>query len=93
LIDIHVHFMPDRVQEKVWSFFDTVGPRTGIDWPISYRLPDAVRLELLRASGVRAFPGSVPGIKRRPGDGATAPRGRRRLVGGCRSLPRSEPTS
>jgi uncharacterized protein len=56
LIDIHVHFMPDRVQEKVWSFFDTVGPRTGIDWPISYRLPDAVRLELLRAWGVRAFP-------------------------------------
>jgi len=56
LIDIHVHFMPDRVQEKVWSFFDTVGPRTGIDWSISYRLSDAVRLELLRAWGVRAFP-------------------------------------
>lgn len=25
IVDLHVHFMPDRVQEKVWAFFDRVG--------------------------------------------------------------------
>jgi len=56
LIDIHIHFMPDRVQQKVWSYFDAAGPLIGREWPIAYRLPDTDRLALLRSWGVRAFP-------------------------------------
>ncbi len=56
LVDVHVHFMPPRVQQKVWSYFDTAGPLLGREWPVSYRLPDAERLGLLRSWGVRAFP-------------------------------------
>ena len=25
IVDLHVHFMPDRVLQKVWGFFDQVG--------------------------------------------------------------------
>jgi predicted TIM-barrel fold metal-dependent hydrolase len=56
LVDIHVHFMPERVLRKVWAYFDSAGPLTGRDWPIRYRWPEAQRLEHLRALGVRAFP-------------------------------------
>jgi uncharacterized protein len=50
LVDLHVHFMPDRVMDKVWAFFD------GVDWPIAYREPAAARVERLAALGVRAHP-------------------------------------
>jgi uncharacterized protein len=50
LIDLQVHFMPDRVLRKVWAYFDTVG------WPITYRGDDAERLAVLRGLGVLAFP-------------------------------------
>jgi predicted TIM-barrel fold metal-dependent hydrolase len=53
LIDIHTHFMPARVQAKVWAFFE--GAPGGRPWPIAYRLPDDGRLALLRAFGVRRF--------------------------------------
>ena len=56
LIDVHVHFMPDRVQQKVWAYFDRVGQLTGKDWPVHYRLSEAERLDRLRGFGVRAFP-------------------------------------
>jgi predicted TIM-barrel fold metal-dependent hydrolase len=59
LIDVHVHFMPDRVMQKVWAYFDTAGPLTGRPWPITYRWPEADRLAHLRAIGVRAFPSLV----------------------------------
>jgi predicted TIM-barrel fold metal-dependent hydrolase len=55
LIDVHVHFMPARVMEKVWAYFDSAGPLTGREWPIRYRWPEAERLEHLRAMGIRAF--------------------------------------
>jgi uncharacterized protein len=48
--------MPDRVMRKVWAYFDSAGPLTGIEWPIEYRWPEAQRLDHLRAMGVRAFP-------------------------------------
>lgn len=52
LVDLHVHFMPERVLAKVWAFFDRVpGPR----WPIAYREDQAARLARLRALGVLAF--------------------------------------
>jgi hypothetical protein len=53
LIDVHTHFMPDNVLAKVWAFFES--GRSGTPWPIAYRLPEAERLALLRAFGVRRF--------------------------------------
>ncbi|MET9305590.1 amidohydrolase family protein [Streptomyces cellulosae] len=56
LIDVHTHFMPERVLHKVWAYFDALGPLTGgIEWPITYRAEEAERAALLRAFGVRAF--------------------------------------
>ncbi|GIH67363.1 amidohydrolase family protein [Microbispora siamensis] len=55
LIDVHTHFMPERVLTKVWAHFDCAGPLVGRTWPITYRLPEDDRVERLRAFGVRAF--------------------------------------
>ena len=55
LIDVHTHFMPKPVLDKVWRYFDTAGPLVGRSWPISYRTDEARRLETLRSFGVRAF--------------------------------------
>lgn len=55
LVDVHTHFMPARVQEKVWAYFDRIGPLTGVHWPITYRWPEPERLARLRSLGVRAF--------------------------------------
>ena len=59
LVDVHVHFMPRRVMDKVWAYFDGVGPLTGVPWPIAYRTEEQDRLDRLRAMGVRAFPSLV----------------------------------
>ena len=56
LIDLHVHFMPQRLLDAVWRYFDSAGPLTGREWPIRYRWPEEQRLDHLRAMGVRAFP-------------------------------------
>lgn len=55
LIDVHTHFMPRRVLEKVWAYFDSGGPLVGRPWPIAYRHEEEQRLALLREFGVRAF--------------------------------------
>ncbi|RII11946.1 Amidohydrolase [Streptomyces sp. YIM 130001] len=55
LVDVHTHFMPERVLRKVWAYFDAVGPLTGREWPITYRLAEEQRVEVLREFGVRAF--------------------------------------
>lgn len=55
MVDIHTHFMPTQVMDKVWDFFDRVGARTGLDWPINYRSDQEHRLALLRSFGVSAF--------------------------------------
>ncbi|MER6259276.1 amidohydrolase family protein [Streptomyces sp900105245] len=56
LVDVHTHFMPERVLRKVWDYFDTQGPLTGgLAWPISYRKEEDERTLLLREFGVRAF--------------------------------------
>ncbi|MGH3309065.1 MAG: amidohydrolase family protein [Streptomyces sp.] len=55
LIDVHTHFMPERVMAKVWQYFDSAGPLTGRPWPILYRMDEAQRLARIRAFGVRAF--------------------------------------
>ncbi len=59
LVDLHVHFMPKNVMDKVWAYFDRAGPLTGTPWPIAYRTDEADRLARLRAMGVRAFPSLV----------------------------------
>jgi hypothetical protein len=59
IVDVHVHFMPDRVMQKVWAYFDAAGPLTGRPWPITYRHDEAERLAHLRGMGIRAFPSLV----------------------------------
>jgi predicted TIM-barrel fold metal-dependent hydrolase len=55
LVDVHTHFMPDRVLRKVWAYFDSAGPLIGREWPIAYRHEEGERVALLRAFGVRAY--------------------------------------
>jgi cytosine/adenosine deaminase-related metal-dependent hydrolase len=50
LIDVHVHFYPQRMLEKVWAYFDRVF------WPITYRGSDAERVAQLAGMGVLAYP-------------------------------------
>jgi predicted TIM-barrel fold metal-dependent hydrolase len=59
LVDVHVHFMPERVLTKVWAYFDRSESRLGMPWPITYRASEAQRLATLDAVGVRAFPSLV----------------------------------
>jgi hypothetical protein len=56
LIDSHVHFMPPRVLDAVWRYFDAAETHYGVAWPVHYRGDDADRVGRLRALGVRAFP-------------------------------------
>ncbi|GAB2656190.1 amidohydrolase family protein [Nocardia goodfellowii] len=55
IVDVHTHFMPEQVMRKVWAYFDSAGPLTGREWPITYRDDEQVRLKTLRGFGVRAF--------------------------------------
>ncbi|MGH4034674.1 amidohydrolase family protein [Actinomycetota bacterium Odt1-20B] len=55
IIDVHTHFMPERVLAKVWEYFDSAGPLTRLEWPITYRHEETQRLRLLREFGVTAF--------------------------------------
>ena len=57
LVDVHVHFLPERVQAKVWRYFEQAEAHYGAHWPIAYALPDDdARLDILERLGVRAFP-------------------------------------
>ena len=55
VIDIHTHFMPERVQDAVWRYFDDAATHYGTDWPVQYRMSDGERVARLRAIGVRRF--------------------------------------
>ncbi len=55
LVDIHTHFMPANVLAKVWAYFDQGNAHADHPWPITYRQPEAERVALLRAFGVRRF--------------------------------------
>lgn len=65
LFDVHVHFLPPPIQQRVWAAFDSAGGKIGRHWPIRYRLPDEGRVALLRDFGVRRF-GALP-YAHRPG--------------------------
>lgn len=49
IVDAHVHFLPERVQDAIWRWFDQLTP----PWPVTYRVPAADRLNALAAVGVR----------------------------------------
>jgi uncharacterized protein len=49
IVDAHVHFLPDRLQEAVWRWFDRLTPA----WPVTYRSPARDRLAVLAAAGIR----------------------------------------
>ncbi|WP_420879780.1 amidohydrolase family protein [Rhodococcus sp. (in: high G+C Gram-positive bacteria)] len=55
LIDVHTHFMPKNVMDKVWAYFDSAGPLTGREWPIRYRSEEDTRVAHLREFGVGRF--------------------------------------
>ena len=55
LYDVHVHFLPRTIMDKVWAQFDAAGPLIGRRWPITYRGTDEERVAQLRALGVRRF--------------------------------------
>lgn len=55
MIDVHTHFMPERVLAKVRAYFDAAGPLLGRTWPIAYRGDDDDRLARLRSFGVACF--------------------------------------
>jgi uncharacterized protein len=54
LVDVHTHFMPPNVLDKVWNYFEN-GLEGGRVWQVVYRRPEQDRLALLRAFGVRRF--------------------------------------
>lgn len=55
LVDVHVHFLPERMLRKVWAYFASGGPLVGRAWQIRYGWPDADRVAHLEALGVRAY--------------------------------------
>ena len=55
IVDIHTHFMPERVMAAVWRWFDAVRMPDGTGWPITYRSSAEERVTLLREFGVRSF--------------------------------------
>ena len=48
IIDAHVHFLPDALQDAVWRWFDGLTP----PWPVTYRAPAEDRLAVLAGLGV-----------------------------------------
>jgi hypothetical protein len=65
ITDLHVHFMPDRVQQKVWGFFDRLPEMGKTAWPIAYRFSEEKRVQILRSIDVVAF--STLNYAHRPG--------------------------
>ena len=53
LIDVHTHFMPERLLAAVWAYFDAAGPLIGRPWPIVYREDERTRVATLRSFGVQ----------------------------------------
>jgi hypothetical protein len=56
LVDVHVHFLPEQVQAKVWHYFADAESHYGTAWPVAYARPEEERLAVLDRLGVRAFP-------------------------------------
>jgi hypothetical protein len=51
LIDVHTHFMPERVLRKIWDYFDGDGPLIGgLKWPITYRKQETAVAQIRRTA-------------------------------------------
>jgi uncharacterized protein len=61
IVDAHVHFLPDNLQDAVWRWFDRLTP----PWPITYRSSAAERAAVLAGLGVRHH--TVLAYAHRPG--------------------------
>jgi predicted TIM-barrel fold metal-dependent hydrolase/ADP-ribose pyrophosphatase YjhB (NUDIX family) len=74
LIDVHTHFMPERLLAAVRAYFDAAGPLLGRPWPIVYREDEQARVAALRSFGVGAFTAMLyphkPGMARSLNDWA-----------------------
>jgi predicted TIM-barrel fold metal-dependent hydrolase len=55
LADVHTHFLPPRMERRVWDHFDHAGPLIGREWPIRYKTDLPERLKTLDRLGVRRF--------------------------------------
>jgi hypothetical protein len=55
LADVHTHFLPERMQRRVWQHFDEPSALIGRPWPIRYRVGEAERVEILGKLGVRRY--------------------------------------
>jgi predicted TIM-barrel fold metal-dependent hydrolase len=55
LLDVHVHFLPQPIMDRVWEHFAASGPLIGREWPIVYTWPDERRVDHLRSMGVRRW--------------------------------------
>ncbi|NKQ57613.1 amidohydrolase [Amycolatopsis sp. K13G38] len=55
LVDLHLHFLPERMLTKVWAYFDAVEERLGQPWPVWYRTSESERLATLESFGVLKF--------------------------------------
>lgn len=55
IVDVHTHFMPQQVLDKVWAYFDSAGPLVGRHWPVRYKHEEDERVSRLRDFGVLAF--------------------------------------
>ena len=50
-LDVHVHLLPERLQQAVWRYFDGLEDPP---WPVRYRDDEPTRLATLRSLGVVA---------------------------------------
>ncbi|RCG29417.1 amidohydrolase [Sphaerisporangium album] len=55
LADVHVHFLPERMERRVWHHFEHGGPLVGDGWEVRYRGTREERVARLDALGVRRF--------------------------------------
>lgn len=55
IVDLHLHFLPKPVMDKVWAYFDQAEEHYGMAWPVLYRTSEEERVETLRSFGVRRF--------------------------------------
>jgi hypothetical protein len=55
IVDVHVHFLPERMLRKVWAYFDNAVTHYGTPWPIQYRTSEPERVATLRKLGVQTF--------------------------------------
>jgi hypothetical protein len=55
VVDLHVHFMPDRLLRSVWAYFDQGGPLVSRPVPVAYRYDEDERTARLRSMGAVAW--------------------------------------